>query len=129
MTVRERQVQDLWKRAQDSATISERVRSDGYPDFAASHAYYTAFYAASALLLSASIQFSKHRSVISAIHKENVKAGKLPKEAGRIIASLFELRGVADYGGSRHVTATEAAKAVREAKEFMELVRPLVPLK
>jgi uncharacterized protein (UPF0332 family) len=128
MSWREDQVRDFWKRAQDCITVSERDLRDGFFDFAASHAYYAAFYSASALLLSASSKFSKHSSVIAAIHKEYVKEKRLPEQAGSIITWLFYIRGVADYGGTKHVSQEEAARAIREAKEFIELVQPLVPL-
>lgn len=57
-----------------------------------------------------------------------MKEGKVPEKAGEIISTLFRLRTVADYGGTKHIAPAEAEKAVRMAKEFMGLVRPLLPL-
>jgi uncharacterized protein (UPF0332 family) len=79
-----------------------------YYDIAASRAYYTAFYVASALLLNENIDTSKHSRVIALIHQHFVKAGKLTTEQGKNLNWLFELRNVGDYGVSVHVTSEDA---------------------
>ncbi len=47
------EIQDLRRRARGSIEAAEMLLLGGHPDFAASRAYYAAFYCASALLLSA----------------------------------------------------------------------------
>jgi len=127
MSWRADHVRDLWQRAQEALKVAERDVRDGCPDSAASRAYYAAFYAASALLLSVGKRPSKHRQVLAAIHRDYVREGKLPLEAGEIISALFYLRGIGDYGGSEHVALADAGKAVADARRFLELVRPLLP--
>jgi uncharacterized protein (UPF0332 family) len=121
------QVRDLWKRAEDTLTVAERDVRDGFPDCAASRAYYAAFHAASALLLAVGKRPSKHREVIAAIHRDYVREGKLPREAGEIITTLHQQRDIADYGGSEHVAPAEAETAVADARRFLAMVRPLLP--
>lgn len=107
------------QRADISLQAARDMIGNGYFDIAASRAYYTAFYAASALLLKESIDTSKHSGVIASIHRYFVKEGKLGKEQGKNLNWLFELRGVGDYGVSEHVSSGEAYKAVNVAEEFL----------
>jgi uncharacterized protein (UPF0332 family) len=122
-----KEVAELWQRALDSLDASDKLLSGGYADFAASRAYYAAFYAASALLLSAGKRFSRHSGVIAHIHKGYVKEGRLPVEAGKILDTLSDLRHVGDYGGPAHVDAPTAERAIASARQFVEAVRPLLP--
>ena len=100
----------------------------GYYDFAASRAYYVAFYAATAALLGEGIDLSRHSGVIAHIHQRFVKTGKLDKDQGRALNWLFELRNVGDYGMTVHVSQQEAEKAVLIAEGFLCAIRPLITL-
>jgi uncharacterized protein (UPF0332 family) len=106
---------------------AQTLLTAGFPDFAASRAYYAAFYAASALLLAAGKTYTRHRGVVTAIHRDYVKAERLPIEAGRILSTLFDLRGVGDYGGAAHVSDAETRLAISEARQFLEAICPLLP--
>jgi uncharacterized protein (UPF0332 family) len=108
------------ERAETSLQAAEDLLEKEYYDIAASRAYYAAFYASSALLLSTEIDPSKHSGVIASIHREFVKAGKLDKERGRNLNWLFELRSVGDYGVIVHVSVGEAMRAVRAAEEYIQ---------
>ena len=92
------------ERAEQSIRAARDLTSGGYYDFAASRAYYVAFYAATALLLCEELTFSKHSGVIVNIHQKFVKTGKLNKRYGQDLNWLFELRSVGDYGVTAHVS-------------------------
>lgn len=98
----------------------------GYYDFAASRVYYAAFYAATAILLREELEFGKHSGVIAAIHQRLVKTGKLDKEHGKNLNWLFELRGVADYGATAHVSQQDAEKAITAAESFLQAINSLL---
>ena len=100
-------------RAEQSLAAAQALASEAYYDFVASRAYYAAFYAATALLLSEELTFSKHSGVIASIHREFVRTGRLDAQHGKNLNWLFELRGIGDYGGMVHVTEPDAEKAVR----------------
>ena len=76
------------ERAGQSIGAAKALASEGYHDFAASRAYYAAFYAATAVLLSEGLELSKHSGVIASIHQRFIKTGKLDKEHG--IRSLIQ---------------------------------------
>jgi uncharacterized protein (UPF0332 family) len=110
------------ERARVSLRAAKDMVEKGYYDIAASRAYYAAFYAASALLLSAEVDSGKHSGVIASIHRLFVKEGKLDKEQGKNLNWLFELRGIGDYGVSEHVSSGEAHRSIKMAGEFLESV-------
>jgi uncharacterized protein (UPF0332 family) len=92
-------------------------------DAAASRAYYAAFYAVSALFALEGCDFSKHTQVQAAVHRDLVKAGPWPTERGEDYSFVLRLRETGDYGGSRHVSADEAAEAIAAATRILEAVR------
>ena len=117
------------ERAVQSIQAARDLASTGYYDFAASRAYYGAFYAATAVLLSEGLESSKHSGVIAQIHQRLVKTGKLSKERGKDLNWLFELRGVGDYGGVAHVSRQQAEQAVEAAARFVDAIRVLLQTK
>ena len=115
------------ERAEESVRAAKLLYEAGHWDFAAARAYYAAFYAASAALLSQGREYQKHSGVIAAVHKFLVKTGKLDKEHGKNLNWLFELRSVGDNGDTRHVPREEAGKAIDAARSFVEAMKALLP--
>ena len=113
-------------RAQQSLAAAQALASKAYYDFVASRAYYAAFYAATALLLSEELTFNKHSGVIASIHRKFVKTGRLDAQHGKNLNWLFELRGIGDYGGMVHVTKADAEQAIRAASEFLQAIKVLL---
>ena len=114
------------QRAETNLRAAKVLIDKEYFDIAAARAYYAAFYAASALLLSQDIDTNKHSGVIALIHQHFVKTGKLDKEQGKSLNWLFEIRGVGDYGVSVHVASGEAYLAVQVAERFLESTKQIL---
>jgi uncharacterized protein (UPF0332 family) len=117
------------ERADQSIQAAKELVLKGYHDFAASRAYYAAFYAATAILLHEGLEFGKHSGVIAATHRRLVKTGKLDKEHGKDLNWLFELRSVADYGATAHVSQQDAEKAIVAAEGFLQAIESLLQIK
>ena len=113
-------------RAEESLQAARVLQTGGYCDFAASRAYYGAFYAATAAVLQEGLQFSQHKGVIAAIHQRFVKTGRLEKQLGKDLNWLFELRSIADYGETRHVPPDEAQKAIAAAAAFISRIKEIL---
>ncbi len=114
------------ERAEQSIQAARQLAAGGYHDFGASRAYYAAFYAATAVLLSEEVELSKHSAVIASIHQRFVKTGKLSKEQGKSLNWLFELRNVGDYGGTAHVSRSQVEQAIQAAEEFLSAIKSLL---
>ncbi len=91
------EIQASLDRAVDSLGEAETLLEKGYFDGTASRAYYAAFHAVSALLLTRELSFGKHSAAISAFHRDFVKPGTVRVELGRWLGWLSELRSVGDY--------------------------------
>ncbi len=114
------------ERASQSIQAAKELARQGYYDFAASRAYYAAFYGASAVLLNEGLDFNKHSGVIASIHQRFVKTEKLSKEQGKDLNWLFEMRNVGDYGGTEHVSQPQTEQAIRAAENFLAAVNSLL---
>jgi hypothetical protein len=114
------------KRSEASIQAAKILADKDYYDFVASRAYYAAFYAATALLLCEELEFSKHSGVISFIHRDFIRTGRLDKRYGKDLNWLFELRSVGDYGALVHVSQQDAEKAISVAEAFLRAVEGLI---
>lgn len=108
------------ERSIDAATL---LLNDGYPDFAASRAYYAMFYVLQALMLDRNLSFSKHSGIIGAFGKEFVKTGIFDSRFHRLVLSAFDLRNAGDYGSSQAISETKAAQAIAEAVELLDEIK------
>lgn len=114
------------ERAESSLQAARLLFDAQYSDDVASRAYYAAFHAASALLLSKNLSFNSHSGVLRAVGLNFVKTGQLDRHHGRDLNWLAELRQVGDYGESRHVTTDEAQTAITVAESFLAQVRSIL---
>jgi uncharacterized protein (UPF0332 family) len=111
----------LVSQSDEELAAARRLSTGGFHRQAASRAYYAAFYAAEAALLSIGEFRSKHSGVVSAFGQHVVKRGGMDPENGRLIRGLFASRGEADYGAG--TTEEEATAAIEDARRFVAAVR------
>jgi len=120
------EVEDLWSRALRALQTAELL-VDEDPDASASRSYYAAFYAVSALFAFQQLSFSKHTGIERAVHRDLVKTGLWPAEAGAAFSWLSRLRYTGDYGGEEHVQPVDAQSAADKARLVIEAVRSSAP--
>lgn len=112
-------------RARESIDAAEKLLAAGHHDFAASRAYYAAFYVGTAALLDAGLRFSKHSGVISGVHQQFIKTGRIPRSLSADLKLLNELRIIGDYGEMQHVPEEEAERAIAAAIRLVEALGKL----
>ena len=107
------------EKARKKLEVSERLlRSSDYDD-AVSRAYYAAFHAAQALLLSEGERAETHKGVITLFGLLFVKSGKFDRRFGKYLANLKDERENGDYEVLSYIDQETAEKAVAEAGEFL----------
>lgn len=117
----------FWLSKAEAALASARSeRAVGRFDFAVNRAYYAAFYGATGVLLGMGMRFAKHSGVRRAIHRDLVKAGRLPTERGHAFDQLFKSRQTADYLDFARFTPEEVDSLIAEAEAFVAEMRRLV---
>jgi uncharacterized protein (UPF0332 family) len=123
---RETEILAILQRADDSLRAARLLASEGLYDAAASRAYYTAFYSATALLIHHGLAFGKHSGVVAAIHRHFVKSGHLDTNFGKEFSWLFQLRTLGDYGEIHHVSEENARRAIEAAERILQAIRALL---
>lgn len=71
------QQQALIQKAVRSVQAAEVLNETGFPEFAASRAYYTMFYVAEAFLEGEGLVFSSHSAVIAAFGQQFARTGRV----------------------------------------------------
>ena len=84
--------------------------------------YYSAFYAIKSVLALQSVDFKRHKDVVAHFNKEYVAGEKFPKEIGRKLSTLKQLREKSDYDDFYIASREEAQRQVLTADEFIEMV-------
>jgi uncharacterized protein (UPF0332 family) len=90
---------------------------------ASSRAYYAAFHAVSAALLSRGETYSRHGQVLGAFNSAFVHTELFPKEFTALLTRLFENRQSGDYGVLPGITEAEARQDVADARQIVEAIR------
>ena len=102
--------------------VAQKLLSgDEYED-AVSRAYYSAFHAAQAALLTEGLSASSHQGLVNLFGLHLVKTGKFEKRFGKFLANLKDDREQSDYEVFSTIDQETAQQAVKEAKEFLAAV-------
>lgn len=117
---------ELLQKAVSSLSAAKLLLKGGYPDFAASRAYYTMFYIAEAFLEGEGMSFSKHSAVIAAFGKHFAHTGKISVEFHRYLIEAQEARNTGDYGLSQAVKPDQAQEVISHAEMFLETAINLI---
>lgn len=84
-------------KARDKARVARELLAKGEWDDAVSRAYYAAFHAAQAALLTEGQRGETHKGLITLFGLLLVKTGKFDKKWGKFLASLKDDREAGDY--------------------------------
>ena len=83
--------------AKNSLKVAEHcLKEDLYKD-SINRSYYAAFYAIKAVLALGTIDFKRHKDVVAYFNKEYVATNVFPRELGKRLGMLKQLREKSDY--------------------------------
>lgn len=85
-------------------------------------AYYAIFHGISAVHALDGNAYKRHKDAIANFNKMYVKTGIFPREMGRNISEVEEIRHASDYDDFFVATLQEAKEQIEIAKEFIALV-------
>jgi uncharacterized protein (UPF0332 family) len=89
---------------------------------AGSRAYYAAFHAISAALLSVGESYSSHAQVIGMFNRRFVHTGQFPREFTSMLTRLFEDRQSGDYDVTVELNEAEAREDVVDAEKIVNAI-------
>ena len=85
-------------------------------------AYYAVFHAITAVHGLNKKEYKRHKDAVANFNKEYVKTEIFPREMGRKIAKLEEIRHASDYDDFFIAVVEEVNKAIDTATEFVDMV-------
>jgi uncharacterized protein (UPF0332 family) len=108
----------------ESKLKTARIDFDsGQYDDAVSRAYYAAFHAISAALLSKNLTFSSHGQLIGAFNREFINNGIFPEEYSSLMQQIFKDRQVSDYDPITEITEETAQKHIKTAETIINAIK------
>ena len=116
------QLRTMISKARCSLAAAKRQIEDGDYDFASSRAYYAAFYAIEAVLLTKNLVLSKHSGVISSFNRHFLKSAIFPKEFSKLITRLFRERQLGDYEFDLSIGEDEAREDIQSAQKIVDAI-------
>jgi uncharacterized protein (UPF0332 family) len=120
-------VASYWMEKAQEALASARDEIDaGRLSFAVNRCYYSAFYAASAVLLTRGHRFSKHSGVRGAVHRHLVKTGSLSAKWGRFYDRLFQDRQQGDYIEFVSFERRDVLTTLEQARQLVETFQQML---
>ncbi|MDY3997501.1 MAG: HEPN domain-containing protein [Blautia sp.] len=106
------------QQAEESLKASRNCLENGFYKDSINRSYYSAFYAIKAVLALGTIDFKRHKDVIAYFNKEYVATEIFPRELGRRLGTLKQLREKSDYDDF-YITSKEKAMEQIETAEIV----------
>ena len=117
----------LWlDKADDALASAELELKQNHTNFAVNRLYYACFYAVTALLLQDEKQFARHSAVKSEFVKAYIKSGRIDVKWNKFYQKLFDDRQEGDYIPTTVFEGPEISARLRQAQEFVKIIRSLI---
>ena len=113
-------LQGLLEKAREKLRVAEFLFSGDNYDDAVSRAYYAAFHAAQAVLLTEGLSAGTHQGVVNLFGLHLVKTGKFEKKYGKFLGNLKDDREAGDYEIYSSIDRETAQNALDESREFLK---------
>ena len=97
----------------------------GFYEVTANRLYYAAHYAVTALLIANQITARSHDGSISQFGMNFVKTGIFPKEMGKLINTLFNIRQTGDYSDRFYMQQDDVESYFEPTEDFVKKVTDL----
>lgn len=95
-------------------------------NLAANRLYYAAYYASSALLISAGHAAKTHEGTIGMIGQHYVRTGVLANEDGALLARLQNMRHTGDYDDFFDWTQEDVEPYIGKAEAYIEKIKSII---
>ncbi|NES20664.1 MAG: HEPN domain-containing protein [Symploca sp. SIO3E6] len=106
-------------KANRSLQAAKELNNTGFAEFAASRAYYTLFYIATAFLEGENLSYARHSAVIAAFGQKFARTRRIPVEYHRYLIDAERTRLRADYDLEPNITETEAEQIISRAEAVL----------
>lgn len=111
------------REAEDTLRAAENCLEGGFYRDSINRSYYASFYAVKAVLALESVDFKRHKDAVAYFNKEYVATGKFPREIGRNLGTLKQLREKSDYDDFYIVSKEKATEQYEAAKVILQNIK------
>ena len=108
--------------ARNSFKVAENCLKDGFYKDSINRSYYAAFYAIKSILALGRIDFKRHKDVMGYFNREYVATGIFPRELGKRLGALKQLREKSDYDDFYIASHDQAGEQLETARALLEEV-------
>ena len=112
--------------AEDSIRVAKMSYENDLLKDSINRSYYASFYAIKAVLVLEKVDFKRHKDVIGYFNKSYVATNKFPRELGRKIGMLKQLREKSDYDDFFIVSTEETEMQIKTAELLIAAVKSFV---
>ena len=107
------------EQARESLRASKIMLDNKMVKDSINRSYYSAFYSMKAVLALEEKDFKRHKDVVAYFNKMYVATGKFPKDLGRMIAKLQQLREKSDYDDFFVASIAKAEQQIMTAEKVI----------
>lgn len=108
--------------AKNSLKVAEHCLNEGWYKDSINRSYYAAFYAIKAVLALGTIDFKRHKDVVAYFNKEYVANNIFPRELGRRLGMLKQLREKSDYDDFYIASKEQAGEQYNTAEYVIQSI-------
>ena len=109
--------------AEDSLRVAETCLKEGLYKDSINRSYYVSFYAVKAVLSLGTIDFKRHKDVMGYFNREFVATEVFPRELGKRLGRLKQLREKSDYDDFFLTSKVQAEEQCETAKMVVNAVK------
>lgn len=113
------------RKAERKLKAARMLLGAGEIEDAISRAYYAAYHAAQALLLSAGLSARTHEGTLVLFGLHFVQTGRVDRRLGRALSRAREDRENGDYAEVAFFDADDARRSIADARELIDVARRL----
>lgn len=111
------------EKAKDRLDAAQLLLDNEKFEDSVNRAYYSMYHSAMALLRTKDVSPKTHKGLIGKFGKKFIKNGKMDRKFSKMLSHAESLRESADYGIEPEIKSEDAAKTVKNAKEFLAMAK------
>lgn len=111
------------EKAKDRLDAAQLLLDNEKFEDSVNRAYYSMYHSAMALLRTKNVLPKTHKGLIGEFGKKFVKTENVDKKFSKMLSHAESLRESADYGIESEIKLEDAAKTVKNAKEFLKMAK------
>lgn len=123
---RESLISHRLRRAHQTQSESRLLFENRMFPAAVNRAYYSMFYALSALAIAEGFQTGKHAQLIGWFNRTFIKTGKTDQRYSKILSRAFDKRMLGDYADMPDFSESEVDIMLKESTDFISMVEKLL---